>query len=382
MTIKKRLFISNILMIVIPYIVSLLTVISSLFILNQLTGNAYDVFNVRRGFILQAFDNERGIQAVLLALTVILFFGTIMIVTNRFLTKFVIKKIQRPLEMLSNGVQNISSGNLDYQITYNEQDEFMPVCAAFNNMATQLKASLETVQKNEQNRKELFTSISHDLRSPLTSIKAYVEGLIDGVANTPETRKEYLQTIKQKTDDINNMVSQLFAYSKMDMGNYPTFPEILDIGKEITDYAAASEEEYGAKGLSLKIVGLVSDVFVYADPLQLRSIFANILDNSAKYKGKETAVSKIVCMSLDGNATVIFEDDGPGVADAAVLYLFDIFYRTDPSRRNPNQGSGLGLAISKKAVERMGGTVRAENAAGGGLRIIISIPVAKGEQRT
>ena len=378
MTIKKRLFLSNILMIVIPYVVSATTVLSTLLVFNHLTEYEYGGhFFGRR--ILLAFENERGIQAIFIAVLVMFFIVSIMIITNRFLTKFVIKRIEEPLKMLSDGVGHISGGNLDYQITYAEKDEFKPVCDAFNDMATQLKVSLETVQKNEQNRKELFTSISHDLRSPLTSIKAYVEGLIDGVANTPESQKEYLLTIKQKTDDINNMVSQLFSYSKMDMGSYPIKPEILDIGKEINDFVSASSDDYKVKGLSLEITGITSKIYIYADPLYLRSIFANILDNSAKYKVKESVNATVCCMLENDEITIIFNDDGPGVSKEALPKLFDVFYRADPSRNNPNQGSGLGLAIVSKALERMDGSVSAENIQSGGLQVVVKIPKMKGE---
>jgi len=373
MTIKKRLFISNILMTVIPYLISMATILTSLHIINLLTDYEYGRPLVGRGFA-AAYSGERGVQAVLIMLALLFFFGMVMILTNRFLTRHVFKKIEQPLELLSGGVKHISDGNLDFRIEYSEQDEFRPVCKAFNNMAMDLKELLETVKKNEQSRKELIAGISHDLRSPLTSIKAFTEGLIDGVAKTPESQQKYLKTIKQKTEDINNIVSQLFLYSKMDIGSYPTYPEYLDIGMEISEYVAASAEEYSSKGLAIKVAGLTTGVNIYADPLQLRSVFANILDNSAKYKINEIVITRITCMCVDKSVVIVFEDNGPGVPKDAMPHLFEIFYRTDPSRRNPNQGSGLGLAIVSKAIECMGGCIEAENAKDGGLRMIITIP--------
>ena len=121
-----------------------------------------------------------------------------------------------PLELLSYGVDQISRGNLDYRFEYSNDDEFLPVCTAFNGMAERL----ELARRNEENRKELLLDISHDLRSPLTSIRAYVEGLSDGMASTPEMQKRYLDTIKRKTEDIEKMVSALFAYSKLDMEEF------------------------------------------------------------------------------------------------------------------------------------------------------------------
>ena len=195
MTIKKRLFVSNILMTVIPYVLSFAAVLGSIFMIDLLTENETARVALNRWLLL--LDNgEHGSYAVLLVLLVLLFFGAVMVITNRLLTSFVFKKIAQPLELLSDRVEHISSGDLDFRINYNDDNEFKKVCEAFNNMAARLKQSIETVQKNEDNRKELIASISHDLRSPLTSIKAFTEGLIDGVAKTPEAQAKYLRTIK------------------------------------------------------------------------------------------------------------------------------------------------------------------------------------------
>jgi len=376
MTIKKRLFISNLLMTVVPFIISAVTMLSGLSILNLLTNGDY-AMQRGGGWRADMLNDGQQLQLALMALGIIVFFLAVVIITNRLLTKYVFRKIMQPLEILSDGVQNISEGNLDFRISHTGHDEFRPISDAFNNMAEQLKISIEEVQKNEQNRKELFAGISHDLRSPLTSIKALVEGLIDGVAASPEAQQKYLTNIKSKTEDINNTISQLFLYSKMDMGNYPTNPEKIDIGVELQDFVKASQHEYEAKGLHLKIVGTTSNVNIHVDPLQLRSVFVNLLDNSAKYKKKEAVTARITCIASDNNVRIIFEDNGPGVSEDALPQLFEVFYRTDPSRQNPHQGSGLGLAITRKSIERMDGEITAENIAEGGLRMIIKIPIMK-----
>ena len=380
MTIKKRLSISNILMIVIPILVLIVLASVGFTLFNAIMGGALvDMVKAERETqtVQRANFNAQMVIGSFIALTGIV---TVMYLTNRFLIKFVFMKIEQPLEMLSDGVHQISDGNLDYRIIYHGEDEFKPICEDFNNMAIQLKSSVEEVQRNEQNRKELIAGISHDLRSPLTSIKAFVEGLLDGVAATPETQREYLQTIRQKTDDINNMVSQLFLYSKMDMGSYPTHPEVLDIGKEISDFVIAAGDDFVSKGLTVETGDMPAEKYVYADPLQLRSVFTNILGNSAKYKEKDTANASVFCTVKDGVIRIVFEDDGPGVPKSALPKLFDVFYRNEPSRNNPQQGSGLGLAITSKALERMNGRVRAENRNQGGLRLIIEIPEAKGDR--
>jgi len=382
MTIKKRLFISNILMIVIPVIIAIITVLVCLVILNAIFPTLFEMIRESEQIRERQFEGYSATvnaQMVLIGFLLIAGIFATIYFTNRLLTKFVFAKVEQPLEVLSDGVHQIRDGNLDHRIIHYSDDEFKPICEDFNEMAVRLKASVEEIQKNERNRKELLASISHDLRSPLTSVKAYVEGLLDGVAATPETQREYLLTIKQKTDDINSMVSQLFLYSKMDMGNYPTSPERLNTGKEISDFISACREEYKTKGLIIETSGIPTDSYIYADPVQLRSIFANILDNSAKYKDKDIAGISVSCNTDGYIIRIVFEDDGPGVPDEALPKLFDVFYRSDPSRNNPQKGSGLGLAIAAKTVERMNGRIYAQNRKEGGLRMVIEIPEIKGE---
>ena len=385
MTIKKRLSISNVLMIIIPIVITITIFITAFIIINVVfDGALFETIHLMEEEREQSYHTSiqtiKG-QLVVIAVVAVAGLFAVLYFTNRFLIRFVFNKIQQPLEILSKGVHQIKNGNLDYRIVYYTEDEFRPICEDFNEMAARLKASVDEGLKNEQNRKELLAGISHDLRSPLTSIKAFVEGISDGVASTPEMRREYLDIIIAKTDDINNMVSQLFLFSKMDMGNYPVNPERLYIGAEISDFVNASREDYKVKGLLIELGSMPEKAQVYADPAQLRSVFANILDNSAKYKGNDIAKAVVRCELGSDALSIIFEDDGPGVPLEALPKLFDVFYRGDLSRSNPQQGSGLGLAISKKAIERMRGRICAENRAEGGLRIVAQIPMI-GEEKT
>ncbi len=304
----------------------------------------------------------------------------IIFLTNRFLTRFVFRRISEPLKTLAEGVHQIRDGNLTHRIDYPEKDEFLPVCEDFNEMAERLRASVEQSQKEEESRKELLASISHDIRSPLTSIRAYVEGLLDGVANTPEKQKDYLATIQTKTMEIDEMVKKLFLFSKMELGEYPYSPERLDAVKEIKDFISASAEEYRRRGLQIRVGAMPNSAIIKADPTYFRSILINLLDNSAKYKEKGMGTATIRARTDGQYFKLLVEDDGPGVPAKALPKLFDVFYRSDPSRKNPNQGSGLGLAIVWKTMERMGGSIYAENLPDGGLRMILDIPLAGGEE--
>ena len=312
------------------------------------------------------------IAALAIAATIVIS----VLVTNRFLVKFVWRRIEESLDILTNGVHKLKFGELDYRIQYDREDEFSGVCDDFNEMAEKLRLSIEKIQKQEQSRKELIAGISHDIRSPLTSIQAYVEGLIDGVARTPEKQQFYLQTIKQKAEELSHLVSQLFLYSKMELGEYVEHPIELMLDELVQKTVDQLKEEYMTKGLV--ITTNLEPVEIIADSIQLQRIVTNIMGNSLKYKEKEIGHLQIrltADQKEKNKCVLIFTDDGPGVPAEALPHLFEVFYRSDPARQNPNKGSGLGLAIVKNAVEHMGGSVKAFLPENGGLEIQITLPV-------
>ena len=325
---------------------------------------------------LYLFGSEQGhmdgglkVVVALSAISLLFLVFLTILLTNRFLTRFVVRRIEEPLDLLSAGVRRIGEGDLDYRIDYAGKDEFAPVCQAFNDMAQRLKDSVDRTRRDEESRKELLAGISHDLRSPLTSIRAYVEGLRDGVPRTEEDRQRYLRTIHTKTLDIDRLVSQLFLYSKLDMDGVPTENRPIQLDRFVSELAAELEGDYRERGLALTL-GELAPVTVSADPEQLRRVLTNIWDNSAKYKEREMGT---VCIALSGDGRLTLSDDGPGVPEETLPKLFDAFYRSDPARKNPAGGSGLGLAIAAKAVRNMGGTIRAYDPPTGGLAVEITL---------
>ena len=178
---------------------------------------------------------------------------------------------------------------ITHRIAYDSRDEFQPVCEDFNDMAQRLRASVEQSQREEASRKELLASISHDIRSPLTAIQAYVEGLLDGVADTPEKQREYLTILQAKATEMDQLVRKIFLFSKMDLGEYPYSPEPLDPAQEVEAVVAASREAYRQRGLSITVEPLPTGCQVRADPIYFHSILTNLLDNSAKYKTRPPA---------------------------------------------------------------------------------------------
>jgi signal transduction histidine kinase len=388
MTIKKRLFFSNIRMVLVTiggFFVAFLAV--RIIIFAMMGGIWWDNAENNSDF---AQYKTRGWGSLLFLVYATIFVLFICII-NSILTYRMTKNITKPLEILSIGVKQIHENNFAYRIEYDDDNEFRPVCDAFNQMAAQLQASAEMRAKDEANRRELLAGISHDLRTPLTTIKGYLEGIETGVASTPQMREKYFFAIKNKTDSMEHIIEQLFLFSKLDMDEFPLLPRHVDITRVITDMIDELAEEYTNRGLIITIVNNLQSIFVSIDTMFFRNALINILENSVTYKTKKTGHLEM-SVSLDRAAAPLglqsvasteftdfvilkFADDGPGVNPDTLPHLFNAFYRADPSRHT--KGSGLGLAISAKIIERSGGTIHAENDDPGGLAIIIRLPIYK-----
>jgi len=195
------------------------------------------------------------------------------------------------------------------------------------------------------------------------------------MATTPQMQKHYFDTIKNKTKDLEHIINQLFLFSKLDIDEYPTQMEMLDLGKWLTDFIRGISDEYGQKGLRIELTNNIQGTKVRADRLQLGNVLTNILENSLKYCANNDKIVRVSCGIEDDGAVVILSDNGTGVPDDDLEKLFNIFYRGDKARSNTSQGSGLGLAISLKIMQRLGGSIKAENLPEGGLSVSLTLPI-------
>lgn len=323
-------------------------------------------------------NRESYKQPILVGVIMFLILVTVVLLTNWFLTKFVFNSIMNPIQTLVYGVNQLRDGNLAYRIQYRKRDEFKEVCMKFNEMAHRLSTMVDQRQKDESNRRELIAGISHDLRTPLTSIKAYLEGIEKGVASTPEMQKKYFNIIKSKTANLEQIINQLFLFSKLDTGEFPLYLETVKLKAEIDRMMAIFMAEYAPQGLDIRVRNQIEEAEVVVDVVQFRNVIQNVLENSLKYKNKENAMMYMECTEEAHFVEFILGDDGPGVPDKELERLFDVFYRGDTSRKKPDLGSGLGLAIASKIIERFDGSIRADRATSGGLAIIIRLPKQKG----
>lgn len=376
MTIQERLRRSNIIMLVIPILIAGILLILGF-------GGAIvlleSIYLPRMGLTLHELHNMgeelepmfQGLKACVLLYAAVVFVALLatVVFTNLYLTRNLFAHIQKPLDALMQGVKRIEDGDLDSPIAYEEQDEFRMACDAVDAMAVRLKKSLTEQQREQQRKQELIAGMSHDLKSPLTTIRAYTEALLEGVAPDEPTRQRYLQTIYARETDLEALVNRLFELAKLGASEYPMHLKALPLQETLHHILNTCDHE----GMSVDCDAVI-DCTVLADRELLQRVLNNLVDNSRKY-GANTLSFGSVCE--EDTVTLWMEDNGPGVPEEQLPYLFEPFYRGDAARTKPGAGSGLGLAVVKKSMQQMGGNVRAENAPGGGLRIVMQLPMAK-----
>ena len=304
-------------------------------------------------------------QVKLMAKDMILTATIILVFTALSVGLWIYRSIAVPLVKLKKATQNIKEGNLDFVLEVEGKDEFSQLCQDFEEMRKRLKESTEEKILMDKENKELISNISHDLKTPITAVKGYVEGIMDGVADTPEKMDRYVRTIYNKTNEMDHLINELTFYSKIDTNRIPyTFSKL-----NVEDYFSDCAEELGlemeTRGIELVYANYVEkDVQVIADGEQIRRVIHNIVSNAIKYMEKPKGIIQLRVKDVGDFIQVEIEDNGKGIAAKDLPYIFDRFYRTDVSRNSSKGGSGIGLSIVKKIMEDHGGKVWATSRLG------------------
>ena len=289
---------------------------------------------------------------------------------NGLIAFFVARSMIGPLRALEQAAERISEGDLETAMApLRRRDEMGRVREVFERMRVGLKESLEKQRQYERNRLELIASISHDLRTPVTTIKGYAEGLRDGVAAGPQMRARYLQTIVDRATIMDRLIEELFLLSTLELEQALFAFRGLDLKEFLEDSVEELRRVHEAAEISLD-TGSVP-VLVCADPSQLRRVVENVVENAVRHSGRPGTHVDIRLEARDVRAVIEIRDNGQGIPDDALPHVFERFYRADAARSAP--GSGLGLTIARRIVEAHGGEIRAGNCPGGGASIVIDL---------
>ena len=359
MKLKNRLLISFIVIMTLPLILSSafiwgiaqyqIKVIEKTY---GLTGNEYQTFSHSLNFLKEMPE----VRQFLLHMSVSII--CILILTAMVLVLWVYGSMIRQINRLQEAAKRVQSGDLDFELKPEGNDEMGQLIQAFEDMRARLKENAEEKIQSDRESKELISNISHDLKTPITAIKGYVEGIRDGVADTPEKMDKYLGTIYNKANEMNLLINELTLYSKIDTNRIPYNFAPISVNAYFDDCAEDLAMELEAKNVEFGYFNYVdSDQMIIADPEQLKRVINNIVSNSLKYTERDKRKINLRVKDVGDFIQVELEDNGKGIAAKDLPHIFERFYRTDASRNSSKGGSGIGLSIVKKIIEEHGGKI-------------------------
>lgn len=304
-------------------------------------------------YIAQLPDFKQLAMDVMISVVLILFF------TAAILIIWIYGGIISRLHQLNKAAENIRDGNLDFSIDTKGNDEISELSESFEAMRKRLQMNAQEKLDAEQEHRMLISNIAHDLKTPITAIKGYSEGILDGVADTPEKRERYLKTIYNKANEMNTLINELTLYSNIDTNKIPYNFRKLSVKEYFTDCMEELKMDLENQHVQLTFFNYVDeDILMIADPEQLGRVIHNIIGNAIKYmRAEEPSFISMRIKDVGDFIQVEIEDNGRGIANKDLPYIFDRFYRADASRNSAAGGSGIGLSIVKKIIEDHGGKI-------------------------
>ena len=301
--------------------------------------------------------------------------AVVIILLGRYLARLLSEQIIAPLEEISRAADGIRRGDLDASPAVDTRDEIGALARSFDYMRRSLKEAKARREKYDENRKELIAGISHDLATPLTAIKGYASGILDGIAKSPEKERRYVEQIHRSACLMENMVENLFLFSKLDLKKIPFHLETVSLRDYLADFTAERRDLFAARGLSIAFSSDGRTCSAAIDRTQFPRVLLNFMENSLKYRREKNPAELAIRAEESGDAVLLsFTDNGQGVPPESLDKLFDSFYRTDKARTDTGKGSGLGLAIAREIVTACRGRIWAEANPTGGLILKISLP--------
>ena len=295
---------------------------------------------------------------------------------GRYLARLLSAQILMPLAEMRRAAAAIQRGDLSHELPPMGGDEVGATCRAFDDMRRELARARAREEREEAQRRELFIGILHDIATPLTSIKGYASGILDGIARTPEKQRVYAERISQSAATMERLTSRLREFLRLDTDELPLTWETVSARDFLTEYIREHAPALAEDGVHLSMEKTSTSAKIRIDRSEFARILKNLWENSSKYR-RGTDVHIRMSLSAEGSQLAIrCDDDGIGVDAAELPKLFDSFYRTDTARTNVAGGSGLGLAIVRRIMTAFGGSVRAEKSPEDGLRIVLLLPIA------
>jgi signal transduction histidine kinase len=287
------------------------------------------------------------------------------------------KRIIKPIERLKQGVDEIAKGNYNVKIESDISSDLWLLIASFNDMAQKLYESEKMQAEYEENRKALIANVSHDLKTPITSMQGYLEALLDGTVKSSENQDKYLKTIYQNTVYINKLIDDLFLFSKLDMQKLEFQFETVQIQDFMDDLMEEYKFDFEERNIQFQYAAqLETNHYVNLDRKRFYQAFNNIISNAVKHGPENDLSIQVKLYRQDDFICIDIQDNGPGIAADKLPFIFDRFYCIDTERTKDFVSTGLGLAIAKELVEAHRGIITVSSIANKGTCFTIMIPVS------
>lgn len=288
------------------------------------------------------------------------------------------RRLLGPLEKMKAATEEIAKGN--YGVTIDDFDSNMveDLIDSFNNMSRELKEANELKLRYERNRKRLIAGISHDLKTPITSIIGYIDGIQSGVAKDEEKKKQYLEIISKNAHYTNDLINDLFLFSKLDIDEQEYDFKRMLANEIFADFFLEKQLELEEQGVQVTIEDrLRESCWVMLDTKMIARVLSNLIQNGIKYNDKENKTLLFRIWNDPHWLWIQVADNGMGIPSGDLQTIFDVFYRADSARSKDIGGSGLGLSIAKQLVEAHHGEITAQSELDKGTVMTIKLPIVE-----
>ena len=326
-----------------------------------ITGN-YNTY----GYVLLHMPVSQIYEISSRSLNVVYIAAAILFVLSLIILLVFTKTVYFPLKKITAGANEYASGNLKHQIDVHSRDEMGYLAATLNYMSGEL-------DKMEEYQRNFIANVSHDFRSPLTSIKGYLEAIIDGTI-PPELYEKYLTRVIAETERLTKLTQGMLTLNTLDSKGYLSRTN-FDINRVIKDTAASFEGTCTAKGITFELTFSEAVLMVYADLGKVQQVLYNLIDNAIKFSYPDSAI-EIQAYTRNEKIFVSVKDRGIGIPRDSVKKIWERFYKSDQSRGKDKRGTGLGLAIVKEIIQAHGENIDVVSTEGVGSEFIFSLPKA------
>lgn len=299
--------------------------------------------------------------------------GVCILVTSRLTGR-----ITATLKTLRQAADNLREGDLDFQILACDAQELDELSQSLESVRQRLKAAAVAEAAAQEERGLLMANLSHDLRTPITAIKGYVEGIQDGIANTPEKQHHYLDIVYNKSVVLEKLVRNMSDFSEYELGRMQYHFEYVEMGPFLRDLGEEYREDVQNNGMSFTCQIPRGCYVVTADRSKLKRVLDNLISNAIKY-GRPGGEIILAAEEYEKGLVIQVSDNGKGISTQALHHVFDSFFRADSARSSSVPGSGLGLAICRSIVDSHHGKIWLTSEEGEGTRAFIYLPLQKDE---